>query len=304
MRQLPEVMLASIELFCLCAESENFSVAAQRAGLSPPAVSRAIGRLEQRLGVKLFARTTRKVTLTDAGQRYFQQCRQAIAQIVAVEQEISGDQHAPAGVVRISVPTPFGQMAVLPVLARFQQQYPAIQLVIHMGNRNVDFVADGFDLAIRMRPPPDSELVARHLLDAELVVVATPRYLKKNGTPKTVAQLAEHNCIQFLLPRTGMAIPWSFNHNGQPLEMQTSGNLSVLDDPMACVVLAREHGGLLQTYRFIVEADLQQGHLKEVLKNAAGRTRPISLLYRKDRALSARVKLLIDYLVAALSVQR
>jgi len=301
MRQLPEVMLASIELFCLCAESANFSVAAQRAGLSPPAVSRAISRLEARLGVKLFVRTTRKVSLTEAGQRYFEQCRKAIGQIVEVEREITGQQVAPSGVVRLSVPTPFGQIVLLPHLVAFRERYPDIQLQVHMGNRNVDFVADGFDLVIRMRPPRESELIARRLLDADLVVVASPRYLRKQGTPRRLSQLDEHECIQFLLPRTGMPVPWSFIDDGEPVEIHTRGSLCVAEDPLGCVALARSHGGLLQTCRFMVEADLQQGTLKEVLKPFGGQTRPVSLLYTRDRALPLRVRLLIDFLVETFS---
>lgn len=304
MRQLPEVMLASIELFCLCAESANFSLAAQRAGLSPPAVSRAISRLESRLGVKLFVRTTRKVSLTEAGQRYFEQCRKAIGQIVEVEREITGQQTSPSGVVRLSVPTPFGQILLLPHLAAFRERYPAIQLHVHMGNRNVDFVADGFDLVIRMRLPPESELIARRLLDAELVVVASPRYLRKHGTPRQLSQLEAHECIQFMLPRTGMPVPWSFIDNGAPVELHTRGSFSVAEDPLGCVALARHHGGLLQTCRFMVEADLQQGTLKEVLKPFSGQTRPVSLLYPRDRALPLRVKLLIDFLVERFAGQR
>lgn len=297
MRQLPEVMLASIELFCLCAESANFSVAAQRAGLSPPAVSRAIRRLESRLGVKLFMRTTRKVSLTEAGQRYFEQCRKAIGQIVEVEREITGQQTSPSGVVRLSVPTPFGQIMLLPHLAAFRARYPDIQLHVHMGNRNVDVVADGFDLVIRMRLPPESELVARRLLDAALVVVASPQYLRQHGTPRQLSQLEAHECIQFLLPRTGMPVPWSFIDEGMPVELYTRGSFSVAEDPLGCVALARNHGGLLQTCRFMVEADLQQGTLKEVLRPFSGRSRPVSLLYPRDRALPLRVKLLIDFLV-------
>lgn len=301
MRQLPEVMLASIELFCLCAESANFSVAAQRAGLSPPAVSRAISRLEARLGVKLFVRTTRKVSLTEAGQRYFEQCRKAIGQIVEVEREITGQQVAPSGVVRLSVPTPFGQIVLLPHLVAFRERYPDIQLQVHMGNRNVDFVADGFDLVIRMRPPRESELIARRLLDADLVVVASPRYLRKQGTPRRLSQLDEHECIQFLLPRTGMPVAWSFIDDGEPVDIHTHGSLCVSEDPLGCVALARSHGGLLQTCRFMVEADLQQGTLKEVLKPFGGQTRPVSLLYARDRALPLRVRLLIDFLVETFS---
>ena len=141
MRLLPEVSLSGIELFCLCAESESFSAAAAKAGLSAPAVSRAIARLETRLGVKLFHRTTRRVSLTEAGMRYHRQCQQAISQIIDAEREIAGYQSTPSGKIRISIPTPFGQLALLPYLAEFRARHPSIELLVHMSNRNIDFVA-------------------------------------------------------------------------------------------------------------------------------------------------------------------
>ena len=152
-----------------------------------------------------------------------------------------------------------------------------------------------------MRPPRESELIARRLLDAELVVVASPRYLRKRGTPRQLSQLNSHECIQFLLPRTGMPVPWAFIEDGKPVDIHTSGRFCVAEDPLGCVALARSHGGLLQTCRFMVEADLQQGTLKEVLKPFSGQTRPVSLLYPRDRALPLRVRMLIDFLVETFS---
>ncbi|WP_320837488.1 LysR family transcriptional regulator [Zhongshania sp.] len=296
-RRFPEVSLGSIELFCLCAESESFSAAAQRANISPPAVSRAIARLELRLGVKLFGRTTRKIKLTEAGRRYYDQCQQAIGQIIEVEREITGQQQTPSGLVRLSIPTPFGHYALLPKLAEFHAKYPDIILQIHMGNRNIDFIADGFDLAVRMRPPSEGELVARTLIRARQVVVGSPQYLKKTGTPRCLADLAEHNCIQFLPPSSGTVAPWSFVSEGKAFDIPVSGRLSVMDDPLGGVALASSHCGLLQTYSFAVERELRDGRLLEVLQEYAGPPRQISLVYRKSPYIPLRMRVLIDFLV-------
>jgi len=296
-RQFDSVLLSGIELFCLSADAESFTVAAQQAGVTPAAVSRAIARLEQRLGVRLFARTTRKVRLTDAGRSYFRQCRQALGQLAEAEREVSGQQAAPAGMVRISLPTPIAQHRLLPLLARFRLLHPAVQLEVHLSNRNVDFTSEEFDLAVRARDQPDSGLVVRKLLDAPLVTVAAPEYLARHGVPKRLADLARHDCIQFALPRTGLPVPWRFRTRKGDVDVATRGSVQCAEDLLGCATLARHGTGLLQTYRFIVEDDLRDGRLVEVLAGHAGPSRPFSLVYPGARHLPLRVRLLIDFLL-------
>jgi DNA-binding transcriptional LysR family regulator len=298
-RQFDDLMLGSIELFCLSAEHASFTAAATAAGLTPPAVSRAIGRLEQRLGVRLFTRTTRQVHLTDAGRAYFQQCRQALNQLVEAEREIGGQQRVPSGTLRISLPTPLGHYRILPLLPAFRARYPDVQLDVHVSDRNVDLTADGYDLVVRARTPPDSNFVARRLIDAELVVVATPAYLARAGTPLTPADLAAHDCVQFLLPRNGQPIPWLFRDNGSDVEVATKGGFACAEHLLAAVTLMRHGGGLLQTYRFIVEDDLARGDLIEVLTAFGGRSRPFSLLYASGPHMPLRQRVFIDFLLEA-----
>lgn len=300
-RQFDALMLGSVELFCLSAEAESFTGAARQAGVTPAAVSRAVARLEARLGVRLFARTTRRVRLTDAGRGYFAQCRQALAQLAEAERELSGQQHAPSGVVRISVPTPLGHHRLLPLLGRFRARYPQVQLEVQLSNRNVDFAGEGFDLAVRGRAPPDSGLVVRKLVDAALVVVAAPEYLARAGTPDTLEALAAHDCLQFQLPSTGQHVPWLFCRDGVDVEVGTRGGIACTDDLLATATLARHGAGLLQTYRFIVEDDLRAGRLHEVLGDYAGRSRPFSLVYPSARHVPLRVRVLIEFLLAELA---
>ena len=292
-------MLGGIELFCHAAEAESFTVAATRAGLTPAAVSRAIGRLEARLGVRLFARTTRQVRLTDDGRAYYAQCRAALDRLRDAEREIGERQRVARGVVRISLPTPFGHHRVLPLLPRFRERHPEVDIEVHLDNRNIDFTADGHDLAIRGRTPPDSGLVARKLVDAGLVVVATPAYLQRRSTPTRLGDLERHECLQFVLPSTGQLIPWLFRDDGVDVELATAGGIACSGDLLGMVTLARHGGGLVQTYRFIVEDDLAAGRLVEVLQPYGGRSRPFSLLYPANRHMPLRVRVLVDFLVDA-----
>jgi len=299
-RQFDDVMLGSIEVFCLAAEHGSFTAAATEAGLTPAAVSRSIARLEARLGVRLFTRTTRRVQLTSTGEAYFAQCRQALNQLAEAERAASQAQAVPTGTVRISLPTPYGHHRVLPLLPAFRAAHPGVRLDVHVDNRNVDFAAEGFDLAVRARTLPDSGLVARTLEEAGLVVVATPAYLRRHRVPKTPADLAAHDCIRFLLPSTGQPVDWLFRQDGVDMQVPVDGGFQCAQDLLAAVTLARHGGGLLQTYRFLVEDDLARGTLKEVLSRYAGRSRPMSLVYPAQRHMPLRVRVLIDFLVARL----
>lgn len=299
-RYFDDVLLGSIELFCFAAELGSFTAAAAAASVTPAAVSRSIARLEERLGVRLFVRTTRQIRLTDGGQRYFQQCRQALSQLTEAEREVTGGQARPAGALRISAPTPYAHYRLLPLLGEFRTLYPEVTLDVHVSNRNIDFADEGYDLAIRGRAPADSSLIARKLEDAELVLVASPAYLKRAGKPKSLDELQKHECIQFELPSTGKQIPWNFKVDGAQVDVQTAGGLCCAEDVLGIVTLARNGAGLVQTYRYIVEQDLARGDLVELLPQHGGTSRPFILLYPHARHLSLRVRTFVDFLMAKL----
>ena len=300
-RHFDDVMLGSLELFCLAAEFESFTAAAQAAGLNPAAVSRSVARLEERLGVRLFTRSTRRIHLTDGGRTYFEHCRQALNLMRDAEGQLTGEQQAPRGLLRISVASPYGHYRVLPLLTKFRARYPLVQFEVHLSNRNVDFTAEDFDLAIRGRTPPDSSLVARKLEDAELVLVGAPTYLARAGEPQSLEELAQHDCVQFVLPSTGQFVPWLFRLDGRDIEMQTPPSYRCADDYLGLVTLVRQGAGLLQTYRFIVREDLAAGRLRELLPETGGRSRPFSLIYPNRQHTALRVRALIDFLVEELS---
>ena len=301
-RDYEDPRLGAIELFCLTAQQQSFSGAARSAGLTPAAVSRAVARLEERLGVRLLQRTTRSVRLTPAGQGYFEQVSQALGLLADAEAELSGAQTEAKGLVRLSLPTSYGHFRVLPLLPEFRRRFPQIELELHLSNRNVDLIDEGFDLAVRGRTPPDSGLVARRLEDAELVLVAAPRYLKGRPLPQTPQDLKTHECIQFRLPRSGQTVAWPFRDpQGNEFEQPTQGALRISDDILAPITLALAGAGLTQTYRFLVQRQLESGELVELLKPWGGCSRPFSLLYPANRHLPLRVRVLLDFLVAELS---
>ncbi|MCA3232697.1 MAG: LysR family transcriptional regulator [Cupriavidus sp.] len=284
-RQFDDLQLGSIELFCLAA------------GVTPAAVSRSVSRLEERLGVRLFVRTTRQIRLTDEGRIYFDETRQALAQLVDAERQISGQHATPAGRLRISLPTPYAHYRVLPVLPEFRERYPDVEIDVHISNRNVDFADDTYDLSVRGRAPDDSTLIARKLEDAEMVVVATPAYLKRRGTPKSLDDLLAHECIQFERPSSGRRIPWTFRQDGEDIDVMTTGSIATSEDALGGATLARAGAGLFQTYRFVVEQDLREGTLVQVLQEFGGSTRPFVLLYPHARHVSRRVRTFVDFLV-------
>lgn len=296
-RQFDDVMLGSIELFCLAAELGSFTAAGLAAGVTPAAVSRSIGRLEERLGSRLFVRTTRSIRLTEGGRGYYEQCRQALIQLVEAERTLTGQQQEPTGTLRISLPTTYGHHRILPLLPEFRRRFPKVQVDVHLGNRNIDFVAEGYDLAIRVRAQPDSTLIARPLEDAGLVVVATPEYLARAGTPQTLDDLARHDCIQFELPSSGRRITWLFSEGGAEREILTEGGYVCSDDVLGGVTLAKHGAGLFQTYRFIVERELAEGSLVEVLQPFAGRSRPFTLLYPHGRHMPLRLRAFVDFIM-------
>ncbi|NWD70296.1 LysR family transcriptional regulator [Pseudomonas gingeri] len=297
-RQFDDLMLGSIELFCLAAEAGSFTAAAQVAGVTPAAVSRSISRMEERLGVRLFTRTTRSVRLTESGRSYFEQCRQALSQLTEAQREVMGKQQEPSGTLRISIPTPYAHHRILPLLPAFHARYPAVKVEVHISNRNIDFVEEGYDLAIRVRVLPDSGLIARHLEDAALVVIATPGYLQRAGTPQTLEDLQQHECIQFELPSSGRRIAWLFKDaEGKDRELLAEGSYCCSDDVLGGVTLAKNGAGLFQTYRFIVEKALADGSLVEVLKPFAGRSRPFTLLYPHGRHVPSRLRAFVDFLL-------
>jgi DNA-binding transcriptional LysR family regulator len=294
------LQLGSIEQFCKAAETGGFTSAAESLGLTAAAVSRSISRLEEHLGVRLFLRTTRAVKLTPEGELYWKECRVALEQIAEAERAITGAQTVPSGPLRISVSAAYGTFRLLPLMPKFTELYAQIDIEISISDKIIDFVEEGFDIAIRLGIPQDSRLVAFNLEDAMLGVFGTPGYLEKKGTPRDIDDLAAHDCIQYISPNTGRPLQWLFtDQQGNPLEQPIVSRMRVLNDALGAVAWVNAGGGLYQTYQFAVSDSVRRGDLVEVLQPFSGRYRPFSILYPQNRHLSARVRAFVDFLRSA-----
>jgi DNA-binding transcriptional LysR family regulator len=290
--------LPDVEAFIAVVEHGSMTAGAVALSTTPSVLSRCITRLETRLGSQLLRRTTRSLSLTDAGKRYLEQARSAFEIIDDAEREIQGREQGLVGRVRLSVPTTYAHYRLPGLLRRFVQTYPQVQIELNIANRNVDLVAEGFDLAIRLGELPDSGLVARKLEDAALCLVASPDYLDREGAPQDLDSLRGHACITFQMPSTGRALPWSLRDDSQDLEWTPSAAIEVSDDALGMVSLAEQGLGICQSYDFIVRERLRLGTLVEVLPQLRGRTRSFSLIYAPHRRLSTASRAMIDVLVS------
>ena len=300
MRQFDDLQLGSLELFCTVVERGSFTAAANTLGITPAAVSRSVARLEARLQARLFVRSTRRILLSEAGRAYYQHCRMALSQLLEAERELSGQQSDPVGLLRISMPSSYGPYRVLPLLPRFRERYPGVRVEAHVSNRSIDFAEEGYDVAIRVRPPEDSSLIVRPLESVPLVVVATPECLQRHGRPEHPEDLLAMDCVQFMQPKNGRPMPWEFRVDGKELRLETRGNLLCSEEILSCVSLARAGGGFFQSMRFLVEEDIAQGRLIPVLEDYAGSIRSVSLLYPHRRHTPLRVRAFVEFLVQAL----
>ncbi|CAH0286785.1 LysR family transcriptional regulator [Enterobacter ludwigii] len=288
--------LGDVEVFIAVVEHGSFTAAAVAMSTTPSVLSRAVSRLETRLGRQLLQRTTRRVGLTEAGRVYLEQARSAFSLLDEAERDGQGQEGDLTGRVRMSVPTTYGHYRLPPLLAQFSQHYPRVQVDLNITNRNVDLIAEGFDLAIRLGQMPDSGLVARKLEDAALLLVASPAYLHRMGTPQTLEDLHRHMCLPFILPRTGRIAPWVFREDERDVDWLPVSPIETSDDVLGVVSLA-EHGmGICQSYEFIVQDRIQRGQLVEVLPHLRGRSRPFSVIFAPHRRQSAATRAMIDLL--------
>ncbi|MHA0862566.1 LysR family transcriptional regulator [Enterobacter ludwigii] len=288
--------LGDVEVFIAVVEHGSFTAAAVALSTTPSVLSRAVSRLETRLGRQLLQRTTRRVGLTEAGRVYLEQARSAFSLLDEAERNGQDQEGDLTGRVRMSVPTTYGHYRLPPLLARFSQHYPRVQVDLNITNRNVDLIAEGFDLAIRLGQMPDSGLVARKLEDAALLLVASPAYLHRMGTPQTLDDLHRHMCLPFILPRTGRIAPWVFREDERDVDWLPVSPIETSDDVLGVVSLA-EHGmGICQSYEFIVRDRIQRGQLVEVLPHLRGRSRPFSVIFAPHRRQSAATRAMIDLL--------
>ncbi|CTQ47466.1 LysR family transcriptional regulator [Roseibium aggregatum] len=280
--------------FVAVAESGSFTAAADRLGVSTAQVSRQIAALEARLAVKLFYRTTRKVTITDAGQIYYNHCRQVLDGLAEAERAISDLNQTPRGRLNLTAPVTYGENRIAPLLNDFIVQYPDLEVNLTLTNQMLDLIAEGYDLAIRLGQLEDSTMMARRLASRTHYVCASPEYLAAHGAPQTLSDLDQHNCLQ------GTLSYWRFQDAGKPYHVRIKGSLCS-NSGWSLVDAARKGIGIIQLPDYYVEAELASGRLVSLLDDFRAPDDGIWAIYPHNRHLSAKVRLLLNHLGEGLS---
>ncbi|MEO1208649.1 MAG: LysR family transcriptional regulator [Cyanobacteria bacterium J06638_20] len=289
--------LSNVTTFLQVAESQSFVQAANSLGLSAPAVSKAIAKLEEELGVKLLHRTTRSVSLTPEGERFYDGVKPLLKEMAALTTELTESLSQPQGRLRISMGAAYGRIWGTRLMPAFLKQYPQIAVELSLDDRDVDLAADGVDIALRIGSLPDSaNLIARPLLTDPLMTCATPAYLEKAGYPQHPDDLDKHNCLNFRNRKTGRPMPWFFTINGTVERKLVSGNLTI-DDGEAVGKSAIAGVGISQMPGYMAAAALEQGLLQEVLQDYRPPAVPITALYLERRLVSPRIRAFIDFMV-------
>lgn len=283
--------------FSETAKRGGFAAAARELGTSPSTLAKAVARLEASLGLRLFHRTTRQVSLTADGERLFQRSQRVLAELEELQSEAAGARAAPSGTLRIDMPIAFGRMVMLPILARLLQEHPDLELDARFSDAYVDLVKDGIDVAIRTGALQDSTLVARRFASQELILVAAPSYLRRQGTPRALADLAGHRHILFRMPSSGRDRPQQFSVNERTVVLQPAHGVR-LNDGEAMVQAAVLGLGLTQVPDYMAAADIAAGRLTEVLPQHRPPAMPIHAVMPGNRMVPARVRGLLDALEA------
>lgn len=287
--------LAAMSVFAQVVEARSFSAAASKLGLSKSLVSREVSALESALSVKLLNRSTRKLSLTEAGTIYFEHCQRVVQEAEFAERRVTQAQTELAGLVRITCVQAFALRHLMPALAEFQTRYPEIRVKLSCSNRTIDLGKEGFDIGVRASPAPDPSLVARKLAINRKVLCASPAYLAQRGTPRKIEELAEHEGVLF--PPVAPKGAWGLSREGHLHNVPVKARFETDDmDAAHAAVLAGLGVGVLPAY--VAAPDLRLGRLVHLLRDY--QLLPdvgIYLVYLPNRTLPARVRTLIDFLV-------
>ncbi len=278
-----------IEEFVAVSETNSFTVAAKRLMVSTAHVSRQITALEERLGVKLFYRTTRKVTATEVGEIYYQHCRHLLDSLEEAEQAVTNLQATPRGKLRLTCSVAYGDRFIAPLVNEFVSRYPELSIQMLSTNQVMDLVQEGIDLAIRFGHLEDSSLVARKLAPRTLYVCGSAEYFSRHGQPHTLPELTSQNCL------LGTLDYWSFVENGKNQTLKVKGNWRCNSGP-ALLDAALRGLGLVQLPDYYVSEHLQSGDLISVLDNYRQPNSAVWAVYPPNRHLSPKVRLLVDFL--------
>lgn len=285
-----------MQSFVAVVDAGSFVGAADALDTSKAAISRHVAELEQRLGVRLLHRTTRKLSLTDDGQSFYHRCTELLAAVAEAENELSSRSAEASGLLRISAPVTFGILHLAPLWGRFLAAHPKVTLDISLSDRTVDLVEDGFDLAIRIARTPHPNLIARPLATTRIILCASPTYLKQRGTPKQPQDLASHDVISYSY--WSSRDEWKFDGPDGPVTVKTRPRIHA-NNGDTCRAAALQHQGIILQPSFLVQSDLRSGALKEILPKYRLGEFGIYAVYASRRQLPLKLRQMIDFLVEA-----
>lgn len=291
--------LNGIVAFVRTAETLSFVEAGRKLGISASAVGKAIAKLEASLGVRLFHRTTRRVSLTHEGQHFHERCHRILEELRDAEAMLSKAAQTPRGRLRVSLPV-IGYRFLLPVLPAFSARYPDVELDLDFNDRIVDVVEGGFDAVIRSGLLTDSSLMSRRLGPFRFVLCASPEYVARMGQPRTVAELAAHDCVRYRFPTTGRLQPWTFGEDDEPPRLRTSMTCNNMEALRGAVIAGFGIGFVPD---FLVRDALACGSLVTVLDDLAIPHGQFSVLWPSSRQLSPKLRVFVDFMCERLFVE-
>lgn len=292
--------LAAMRVFVRVVETGGLSAAGRAMGLAPSSVSRRISELEDMLGVKLLRRTTRKLSLTEAGETYYERTRDIVRSVEEANLAVTEERAAPSGILRITLPAGIARLHVAPAVAAFQMQYPAVRVVMRVTDRIVDIIDEGLDVAIRVGRLEDSSLIARKVGEARRLVCASPSYLKRMGKPQRPGDLANHAALTFRShPGTNL---WRFRKGNKTIEVRATGPFFA-DDGETLIAAACAGIGLILVPEWLVGEEISNGRLVEVLKNYSPdpAVTPLHAVYAPGPYTAPKVRMFVDFLAGRFS---
>lgn len=293
------IPLSGVEAFVAVVEAGSFVGAGQALDLTTSAVSRAVARLEQSLGVRLLHRTTRRVQPTEEGLAYFARSVRLLRDFAEANEAAAHGRDTPLGRLRAEVPVSLGRLLIVPALPGFLRRFPGVELQLGMNDRVADLLEEGIDVALRIGELSDSSLVAHRIGATRWVTAAAPRYLEAHGIPEDPQDLHGLDCVRFFFPTTGRPLSWQFERDGQRLSVDMPSRLT-LGNAEATVEAAEIGLGVTQTLDYMLEPAIRAGRLVRLLQACECPGPPISAIHPSNRYLSSRVRCFIDFARATL----
>lgn len=290
--------MTSIDLivsFASAARHESFARAARELGLSPSAIAKNIARLEGQLGLRLFHRTTRRVTLSQDGQDIYARCQRILDAVESLESAAAEVRSGVRGTLRIDMPVTYGRQVILPVLTQLMTQHPGLSVDARFSDHVVDVIKEGLDVAVRIGPLADSTLVGREIDRQFISTYASPAYLARHGEPQSPDDLVRHACLLFRLPSSGRDRPWQFRSGKRQVSL-IPGGLLRLGDGEALIQAAAAGLGIIQAPTYFARQEAERGRLVEILRTHTPAPLPISLVYPGNRHIPLRVRALAQAL--------